>query len=62
MPVPKPYINTVPAKDGDDPMIEHVPFDKMGIGANSAGLPKGNVNSDRMGISHVGGNKSRQGS
>lgn len=54
---PRPYINTVPSKDGNDPMIEHVTFDKMGIGANSAGLPKGNVNSSSMGLSHVGGSK-----
>jgi len=61
MAVPQPYINNVPTKDGADPMIKTVDFDKMGIGANSAGLPKGGVNSGEMGLSHVGGNKSRQG-
>jgi hypothetical protein len=58
---PKPYINTVPMKDGQDPMIETVPFDKMGIGANTAGLPKGNPNSSSMGLSHVGGSKDSKG-
>ena len=58
---PGPYINTVPMKDGQDPMIEHVPFDKMGIGANTAGLPKGNINSSNMGLSHVGGSKDSKG-
>jgi hypothetical protein len=61
MPIPKPYINTVPTKDGADPMIVTVPFDKMDIGANSTGLPKGRVNSDQMGLSHVGGSKDSKG-
>jgi hypothetical protein len=59
--VPKPYINTIPTKDGQDPMIEHVPFDKMGIGANAAGLPKGSINSSSMGLKHVGGSKDSKG-
>lgn len=54
---PRPYINSVPTKDGDTPGMEYVPFDKMGIGANATGLPKGEVNSGRMSISHVGGSK-----
>lgn len=58
---PKPYLNTVPTKDGKDPMIEHVDFDKMGIGANATGLPKGSVNSGGMGLSHVGGSRDSKG-
>jgi hypothetical protein len=61
MAVPKPYINDVPTKDGTDPMIKTVDFDKLGIGANSAGLPKGNINSGEMGLSHVGGSKNSKG-
>jgi hypothetical protein len=61
MGVPKPYINTVPSKDGQDPMIVHVPFDKMAIGANASALPKGNVNSGSMGLSHVGGSENSKG-
>jgi hypothetical protein len=61
MAVPKPYINTVPTKPGTDPMIEHVDFDKMGIGANSVGMPKGGINSGSMGLSHVGGSKGSKG-
>jgi hypothetical protein len=58
---PGPYLNTVPAKDGADPMIQTVNFDTMGIGANSAGLPKGGVNSGSMGLQHVGGSKDSKG-
>jgi hypothetical protein len=54
---PKPYINSVPSKDGEDGMIKTVPFDKMDIGANATGLPKNEVNSSSMSISHVGGSK-----
>jgi hypothetical protein len=54
---PRPYLNTVPTKPGSDPMIETVPFDSMGIGANSVGMPKGSINSDCMSIEHVGGSK-----
>jgi hypothetical protein len=61
MAFPKPYINTVPAKDGMDPMIKTVPFDKMGIGANATGLPKGNMSSGEMSLSHVGGSKDSKG-
>lgn len=59
--VPKPYLNTIPTKDGQDPMIETVPFDKMDIGANSEGMPKGSVNSGKMGLRHVGGSKNSGG-
>jgi hypothetical protein len=55
---PRPTLNTVPTRPGGDPMIEHVPFDRMDIGANATGLPK-SVNSDRMGIEHVGGKGSK---
>lgn len=61
MGVPKPYINTVPTKDGQDPMIKTVDFDKMGIGANAVGLPKGEMSSGEMGLSHVGGSKGSKG-
>jgi hypothetical protein len=61
MAIPKPYINTVPTKDGQDPMIQHVPFDSMAIGANSVGLPKGDINSGSMGLKHVGGSKDSKG-
>jgi hypothetical protein len=53
----KPYINTVPAKPGTDNMIKTVTFEKMPIGANSAGMPKGGINSGEMSISHVGGSQ-----
>ena len=48
---PAPYLNTTNA---NDPIMHRVPVDEMGIGANSAGMPK-NVNSDMMKIDHVGG-------
>lgn len=50
------YINTTTA---DDPMMIRTDMDKMGIGANNAGLPN-SVNSGDMTIKHVGaslGNK-----
>lgn len=50
---PSPYLNTTNA---DDPIMERVPMDKTGIGATSAGLPKGGVNSSGMTIKHTGGN------
>lgn len=61
MPVPKPYINSIPTKDGQDPMIQTVPFDKMGIGANSAGLPSSMEGNGKMGLSHVGGSAGSKG-
>jgi len=39
----------------DDPIMERVPMDTTDIGANSAGLPKGGVNSGSMTIKHTGG-------
>lgn len=56
---PKPYINKVPTVPGKDAMIKTVPFDRMGIGAIAAGMPKASVNSGEMNLSHVGGDKSR---
>jgi hypothetical protein len=49
---PGPYLNDTKA---NDPIMERVPMDDMSIGANSAGLPKGGVNSGDMQIKHVGG-------
>ena len=49
---PGPYLNSTNA---NDPIMERVPVDKSGIGANAAGLPKGGVNSGSMTLKHVGG-------
>lgn len=49
---PSPYLNST---NENDPVMIRVPTDKMGIGANAAGLPKGSVNSDGMTLKHVGG-------
>lgn len=49
---PGPYINTT---NEMDPLMIRVPMDKTDIGANSAGQPKGSVNSDNMMLRHVGG-------
>ncbi len=49
---PSPYLNSTNA---NDPLMERVPVDQMGIGANSAGLPKGGINSGNMTIKHIGG-------
>lgn len=53
---PGPYMNSTNA---DDPIMERVPVDKSGIGANSAGLPKGGVNAGGMTIKHVGGSQGK---
>jgi hypothetical protein len=49
---PSPYLNDVKA---NDPIMERVPMDSMDIGANSAGMPKGGINSGNMTIKHIGG-------
>jgi hypothetical protein len=49
---PGPYLNDTKA---EDPIMIRVPMDTMDIGASSAGLPKGSVNSGDMQIKHVGG-------
>lgn len=49
---PSPYIADCRA---EDPIMERVPMDKMGIGANAAGLPNGGVNSPDMMLKHIGG-------
>ena len=54
---PGPYLNDCRA---EDPMMQRVPMEKMGIGANSAGLPQSGVNSGDMNIKHIGGNMGRQ--
>ena len=50
---PGPYVNQTVASD---PMMERVPMDRMGIGANAAGLPRGGINSGGMTIKHTGAN------
>lgn len=50
---PGPYVDSVP-REGSDPMMEYVPFDKMGIGARASGTPKGGMN-DLKSLDHVGG-------
>lgn len=49
---PGPYMNDTNAMD---PIMERVPMDKSGIGANDAGLPKGGINAGSMTLKHVGG-------
>lgn len=49
---PRAYVNDVP-KEGTSPMMEHVDFDKLGIGARASGLPKGGVNNVKS-LEHVG--------
>ena len=49
---PAPYLNDTTA---NDPIMERVPMDTTGIGATSAGLPKGGVNSGSMSIKHTDG-------
>ncbi len=53
MPFPKPYRDEVP-KEGSDPILEYVPFDRLGIGARSSGMPKGGTNGVKS-LDHVGG-------
>jgi len=48
---PGPYVNETKA---EDPIMERVPMEMMGIGANNAGLPK-SVNAEDMKLKHVGG-------
>lgn len=50
---PGPYKGDVP-REGTEPIMETVPFDKMGIGARGSGLPKGGTN-DVKSLDHVGG-------
>ena len=49
---PAPYISECRA---EDPIMERVPMDRMGIGANDTGLPKGGINSGEMTLKHIGG-------
>jgi hypothetical protein len=48
---PGPYLNDCKA---EDPIMERVPMDSMGIGANNAGLPN-KIQTGEMSIKHVGG-------
>ena len=50
---PRAYVNQVP-KEGSDPTMVYVDFDKLGIGARSSGLPKTGVNAPGMNLEHVG--------
>ena len=52
---PKAYSSDVAVDRG---MMEYVEFEKMGIGARPAGLPKGSVN-DIKSLEHVGKDGSR---
>lgn len=55
---PRAYSNTVPM-DGDRSVMEYVPFDRLGIGGRSSGLPKGDASpSGIKDIQHVGGSAS----
>jgi hypothetical protein len=56
---PRPYVNAVP-KEGSDPMMVTVDFDKMGIGARSSGLPKEGMNQIKS-LEHVGGSAGKKG-
>lgn len=49
---PRPYVNDVP-KAGGQPGIEHVPFDRLDIGARNSGVP-GNISQGPKPIEHVG--------
>ena len=51
---PRATQNTVPA-EGKDPMLVSVDYDKLGIGARSSGMPKGDAAPGGiMGLDHVG--------
>lgn len=56
---PKAYVGDVPA-EGADPIMEYVPFDRLGIGARKSAQPKGGVNNIR-GLDHVGGSAGNAG-
>lgn len=49
---PRPYQNAVP-REGGEPMMEYVDFDRMGIGARSSGMPQDGTNNVRS-LDHVG--------
>lgn len=56
---PRPYKNSVP-KEGGDGMMEYVDFDKLGIGARSSGMPKGDVSGIKS-LEHVGSDATKNG-
>ena len=56
---PKPYIDSVP-EAGKDGAIEHVPFDRLDIGARNSGVP-GSVSTGPKSIEHVGGSVGKPG-
>lgn len=49
---PRAYVNSVP-KEGADPIMETVDFQRMGIGARNSGVPK-NPSEGPKTIEHVG--------
>jgi hypothetical protein len=52
---PRPYTNQVPA-EGGEPMMQYVDFNRLGIGARSSGLPKGDAAPGGIrSLDHVGG-------
>ncbi len=54
--IPKPYVNDVKV---DEKIMEYVPFNRMGIGARSSGLPKENLNGVKS-LDHVGGSAGKK--
>jgi hypothetical protein len=48
---PAPYLNDVKA---EDPIMKRVGQDHLEIGARPSGMPKGDIKSGSMSISHVG--------
>lgn len=50
---PRPYVNSVPT-EGQEGMMEYVPFDRLGIGARSSGM-KGAMPMSPKSLDHVGG-------
>ena len=57
---PRPYVDSVP-KEGNEPMMEYVDFDKLGIGARKSGMPGGDMNQIKS-LEHVGKSASGDGS
>ncbi len=56
---PRPYRNSIP-KEGSEPMMEYIDFEKLGIGARSSGLPKESVNGVKS-LEHVGSDATKSG-
>lgn len=54
---PRPYVNSVPKEGGDRSLMEYVPFDRLGIGARSSGMPNRGSEGPKS-LEHVGGSAS----